>query len=549
LTVAIDEGVPFAVKGDRARIRQVAVNLVSNAVKFTADGEVVVTVSAKETDTDRPVVRVEVSDTGIGIDPDRTAELFEPFSQADRSTTRKFGGTGLGLTISKQLVDMMGGEIGAEGRLGQGSTFWFSIPLERRAGPSRENDELVPDIDLQGVRVLIVDDNPTNRRVLIGHAAGWGLRTDAAADAEQALALMTKAARGRDPYEVAVVDHQMPGMDGAELARMVKADEALKDVVLVMLSSSGETLDEADENLFVAHIRKPVRCARLHDAILRATRRQPGATRSETATRQDVVPAMPVESRPAGAGARLLVAEDNAVNQVVVARMLEKHGYSADIVPDGRKALEALARDRYAAVLMDCHMPEVDGYEATRRLRQQEGDRRHTPVIAMTASAMEGDREKCIAMGMDDYVSKPLAPGDVMAVLERWVGRPGGVEVVVDRTMLDDIGRRMGGDAGAALTNDLVSLFLRDTPVRIAAISSAVDAADPVALRGAAHALRGSTGALGAVRMAELCAALEEIGAAGSVDGAAPLAVALQKAFDVTKQTLEDRLELERGGP
>ena len=228
---------------------------------------------------------------------------------------------------------------------------------------------------------------------------------------------------------------------------------------------------------------------------------------------------------------------------MVVARMLEKHGYRPVVVPDGRQALEALARDRNAAVLMDCHMPDVDGYEATRRLRELEGERRHTPVIAMTASVMEGDRERCLVAGMDDFIGKPLEPDAVKAVLERWVASQGGdQDAAVDPALLDDLGRRMGDDAGARMIADLINLFLRDTPERIVAIRIAAEAGDAAALREAAHALRGSTAAVGAPRMADLCASLEEMGATGSVGDAPPMAAELEEAFTETKQALEDRL-------
>ena len=415
LTAEIHEDVPFAVRGDRARVRQILVNLISNAVKFTAAGEVAVEVSSTEPDGDHALIRVEVTDSGIGIDPARAKELFEPFSQADLSTTRQFGGTGLGLAISRQLVDMMDGQIGAHGRPGEGSTFWFAVPFEKRSGSSRAAD-LPSEVDLQGMRVLIVDDNPTNRRVLTSHARVWGLRADTAEDGEQALPLMTSALEDGDPYRVAIIDYHMPKLDGAQLARMIKAQEPLAETALIMLSSVGESVRET-EDLFVAHIRKPVRRAKLHEAIARVARAQP---EHDAPARTDDEPA-PGQPAPSGSPSRLLVAEDNEINQVVVARMLEKQGYGVEVVSNGERALEALGRDHYAAVLMDCHMPQVDGYEATRTLREREGSKRHTPVIAMTASAMEGDRDRCLAAGMDDYLSKPLEPHQVIAMLERWV--------------------------------------------------------------------------------------------------------------------------------
>jgi signal transduction histidine kinase/DNA-binding response OmpR family regulator len=547
LTAAIGKDVPFAVMGDRARVRQILVNLISNAIKFTAQGEVVVNVSAVERLHDRTVIRFEVTDTGIGIDATRVGELFEPFSQADRTTTRRFGGTGLGLTISKQLVDMMGGRIGATGSLGAGSTFWFSIPLATRPGKPRASDTPAPGLDLRGLRVLVVDDNQTNRTVLTGHAQGWGLRADTAADAREALDRLRAAAAAHDPYAIAVVDLQMPGMDGVELARAVKAEDPLRDIALLMLSSSGEPLPDADADLFVAHIRKPVRRARLYEALARATRARPEAG---AAVAERAAPAAPVpRTKPAraqGHGARLLVAEDNPVNQVVAARMLERHGYRIDVVPNGREAVDALARDEYAAVFMDCQMPVLDGYQATREIRRTEGEGRHMPVIAMTASVMEGDKERCLESGMDDVLSKPLEPDHLGAVLEHWVTATPDGDGVMDPAGLQDLERRIGGAEGASLIEHLVDVFLRDGPERIAEIHDAIGAGDCDALRRGAHALRGSSRTLGARRVADLCAVLEEVAVAGSVNGAAETVAALDEAWEATREALGAQLDQRR---
>jgi PAS domain S-box-containing protein len=524
LTLAIGEDVPFAVQGDKARLRQVVVNLISNAVKFTSEGEVRVAVSATPQG-----VRVEVTDTGIGIDGARIAQLFEPFSQADRSTTRRFGGTGLGLTISKQLVELMGGDIGATGTRGEGSTFWFSVPLVQRPGVSRASDRLGPVAEMKGTRILIVDDNATNREVLTAHARAWELRADTAADADGALTLMRRAVKDEDAYAIAVVDFHMPGMDGAELARAIMADDAMADTALIMVSSAGHPLGGETASLFTAQIRKPVRRSRLHEAITRALNGDGAA--------DEVADRTLAHQRPKPEGARLLVAEDNEVNQMVVARMLEKQGFRPVVVADGQKALAALEAEHFDAVLMDCHMPEMDGYEATRRLRRREGDDRHTPVIAMTASAMEGDRQMCIAAGMDDYITKPLEPDYVLSVLARWVGEANGAQAVFDPAKLDDIRTRLD----ASVVTDIARLFLADAPKRITAIRSADDAE---ALRATAHALRGGAGTVGAVRMAELSAKLEELAIAGTTDGAQPLIEELEEAFRTTKQDIENRFDL-----
>jgi two-component system sensor histidine kinase/response regulator len=548
LTVAIDHDVPFAVRGDRARVRQVLVNLISNAVKFTANGEVVVHVSVTKATDDGAVVKFEVTDTGIGIDETKLIELFEPFSQADRSTTRRYGGTGLGLTISRQLVEMMDGEIAARGELGQGSTFWFALPLERRPGPMRESDDVGSTIELEGRRVLVVDDNATNRRVVTGHAKAWGMHVEDAEDGDRALAMIKGAADAREPYTFVILDMWMPGMDGIELARVIADNPDFGSPALIMLSI--ERVTESEVAVPAAHIRKPVRQAKLRSALVAAA--------GKLGDRPSLPPAAADHTEPGPAApvaGTVLVAEDNVVNQRIVARLLEKRGYDVVLVPDGRQAVEAVTKRQYAAVLMDCHMPQMDGYEATRQIRRHEGSTRHTPVIAMTASAMEGDRDRCLAAGMDDYLSKPLEPVHVNAVLEYWIGgpdgetapepakarmaAPNGSSSVLDPGGLDDLRRRTATAQGSALIVDLVGLFLRDAPGRVEAIERALATPDAEALRQAAHALRGSSRTLGAVRMAGLCRELEEIGASGSVTGAAPLVAQLKEGLALTRRALE----------
>jgi CheY-like chemotaxis protein len=534
--VAIDDEVPYAVRGDRARVRQVLVNLVSNAVKFTAEGEVVLRVwvadQADGADGGAEVVRFEVADTGIGIDEAKAAELFQPFSQTDRSMARSSGGTGLGLAIAAQLVEMMGGEFGARGELGRGSAFWFAVPFERRPGPARESDELRSTIELAGLRALIVEGNETSRRVLAGQAQGWGLRVDDAADGDAALAMMKHATGGAEPYSFVILDMRMPGMNGIDLARTIAGDPAHRSPALIMLSSSIEHLPEAESGLLAAHLRKPVRQAKLRAALVAAAPRP-------TAPREPWEAAIVDELRPPPlVGGTVLVAEDNAVNQKVALRMVQNRGYEVEIVPDGLHALEAVTHAEYAVVLMDCHMPVMDGYEATREIRRREGSARRTPVVAMTSSVMEGDRERCLAAGMDDYLSKPLEPVHVNAVLEYWIGPPNGAKGV------EDSGHATGSEPGEipSAMAGLVGLFLQDAPTRIEAIEGALARADARGLRDAAHTLGGISRTLGAARMTELCSELEQFGAAGSVVDAAPQVAQLKEGFALTRKALERKL-------
>jgi signal transduction histidine kinase/DNA-binding response OmpR family regulator len=434
LVTLMDPEVPALVRADPGRLRQVLTNLTGNAVKFTERGEVILHVrverahagsldEAARPDGDRPVLRFEVRDTGIGIKPDARARLFQAFSQADGSTTRRYGGTGLGLTISRQLVDLMGGEIGMESVPGIGSTFWFTVPLERSL--ARAAAAASPRAELAGTSVLVVDDNETNRTILDRQLSSWGMRVVTAPDGPSALRMLRAAMLTGRPFELAVLDLQMPGIDGLELALKIRADHALARLPMVMLTSVGMHGREAafrQSGIAVA-LTKPVRQPQLLDALATALgERAPGRAQPRSqVTMVESAPPLPLT----GARQRVLVAEDNPVNQRVAVRMLERLGLGADIASDGREAVNKLSSQSYAAVLMDCQMPELDGFEATARIRAREGSGRRTPIIAMTASAMRGDRERCLASGMDDYLAKPVTIDNLRTVLRRWLSLAG----------------------------------------------------------------------------------------------------------------------------
>ncbi len=413
--------VPQFVRGDPGRLRQILTNLVGNAVKFTDHGEVVVRVLATAMADAAVALRFEVSDTGIGISPEEQRGLFHAFEQVDSSATRRHGGTGLGLAISKQLVDMMGGEIALESTLGAGSTFWFSVSLPP-ASPSPA--PIIPRWDLTGLRVLVVDDNATNRAILAGQLAPWGVLSTLAESGDEALALLRAAMTREEAFDLAILDFNMSGMDGLTLATAIADDPALRRTRLVMLTSSGShgEVDLVRHPARAAYLPKPVHEARLREMLARVMGRL-GETPSSEVVGHDGRGAP--KARPAG---RLLVAEDNPVNQLVAVRMLEKLGHRADVVANGMEAIDALTRIGYAAVLMDCQMPEMDGFEATREIRRRQPSPRHTPVIAMTAAAGQGDRERCFEAGMDDYISKPVKMEELGAVLDRWVTDDGSPE-------------------------------------------------------------------------------------------------------------------------
>jgi PAS domain S-box-containing protein len=407
----VNRTLPTQVRGDPYRVRQVLMNLMTNAVKFTQQGEVIVTVSAAADDAGRISVRGEVRDTGIGIAPDVCRTLFQPFTQADASTTRRFGGTGLGLVICKRLVNLMGGDIGVHSKPAEGSTFWFTLQvLHSDAKPQHW------EADLHGVKSLIVDDNATNRLILENYLKNWGAETESVEDGVSALAALKQARNAGEPFLLAILDMQMPNMDGIELAQRIKGDGSLHETQLVMLSSLGYPGHEARRAGIEVSLLKPVRQVLLHDAVVKVLGR--GAT-----------PA------PASAGqqgrvydhfdAKILVAEDNPVNQKVVLLMLRRLGLEADMVGDGAAAVAAVldGRKRYDLVFMDLQMPIMGGYEATRQIRAAEAETGvpRTPIVAMTASALNQDRKQCVEAGMDDFVSKPVDKAQLDSTLKRWL--------------------------------------------------------------------------------------------------------------------------------
>jgi len=403
--------------GDPGRVRQILLNLVSNAVKFTEHGEVSVLVSRVAETEEHLTFRVEVSDTGIGISDGAQRNLFRPFMQADDSTTRKYGGTGLGLAICRQLVEAMSGEIGVRSGPGEGSTFWFAITLEKQRAAASSPP---PSESMAGLRVLVVDDNATNRTILLHQLAAWRLRAGSAASGPEALTQLRDAAQAGDPFRLVVVDGQMPEMDGLSLARAISADPKLAGTKIVLLNSLSHRLS-AEERAALgleACLVKPVKQSDFFNCL------QQVLTGAPRQTSQSINP-VPLAARAPMKPMRVLVAEDNSVNQRLAVRLLQKLGYHADVAGNGLEILSALEQVPYDVVLMDCLMPELDGYDTTRRIRQQQqtaGSPFHARVIrivAMTANAMQGDREKCLACGMDDYVSKPIQLAELRAAMER----------------------------------------------------------------------------------------------------------------------------------
>jgi len=415
--------VPRWLRGDPGRLRQIFLNLGGNAVKFTQHGEIAIQVSLDEETDTHATVRFAVKDTGIGIPPNRLSRLFKSFSQADGSTTRKYGGTGLGLVISKQLAEKMGGEIGLESRQGQGSTFWFTAVFEKQ--PEHQEALRVLPADILGKRILVVDDNATNREVLSAYLGSWDCQCRTASSAKEALRMLRQAVKTGEPFHLVILDHMMPEMDGEDLGRAIKKAPALKETVLVMLTSWGRRGDAArvKEIGFSAYLTKPVKHSQLFDCLVTVLGEEPEGAK------EDEKP--PLVTRYSLAEAkhrmRILLVEDNVVNQKLATRLLEKMGYRSDAVGNGKEAVKALEMVPYDVVLMDVQMPEMDGYEATRLIRDPQSKVRNhdVPIIAMTANAMKGDRERCIKAGMDDYISKPIQPETFFEVIKAFLPESG----------------------------------------------------------------------------------------------------------------------------
>jgi len=534
LTAWIDDALPGLLQGDGGRLRQVLTNLLSNSVKFTPSGEVAVRVSAETVDDEHALLHVEVSDTGIGIDPDELTRLFEPFTQADTSTTRRFGGTGLGLAISVRLVEMMGGELTADSRRGHGSTFRFSARLGLTSGAraSRRSRVALPD----DLRVLVVDDNTTNRAIVAGYLAARVTACDQAENGATALSMLEAAARDDRGYQVVVLDNQMPEMSGVDVARTIRASPLLRSCRVVMLTSTGDRWGSSGGPDVDHCLTKPVRRAQLLEAVADVLARKPARGDDRPPQPPDAVDAQAAERAPDAPGApilgRVLVVDDNPVNRLVVEAMLRKRGLAVDLAEDGGEALILLA-PAHLAVFMDCQMPNVDGYQATAAIRAAEGPGVHVPIIAMTARAMDGDRERCLRAGMDDYLSKPLRSEDLDAVLERWVRVTPTDDSADAGPLLDEARVRSFNVDYRSMADELWTVFYRVTPPLIGELRDAVERGDDVESRRLAHKLKGSSETVGATRMATLSNTLEE----GGPDGLAVVGE-LESAYAGTRDEL-----------
>lgn len=524
----IDEDVPAGIVGDGARLRQVLLNLVSNAVKFTEEGEVIVHVDAEPTGASSYRLEFAVRDTGVGIPEDRMDRLFASFSQVDASTTRRYGGTGLGLAISKRLVELMGGTMWVESEEGKGSTFHINLPVEAAEVPTRVAvQSALP--QLAGKRILVVDDNATNREIVARHTRSWGMEAVAIASPSEALARIEEG----EKFDVAVLDLVMPEMDGLALAREIRRHRDERELPLVLLTSLGRLPQVQSSGEFAVQLAKPVKASQLYNALVKAL--------AEHVPQPEAGEPVPEAGKPATSSLRILLAEDNALNQQVALRLLGQLGYAADVAPNGLEALQALERQPYDVVLMDVQMPELDGLEASRRICERWPAETRPRIIAMTANAMPEDRAACFAAGMDDYVAKPIRPNELGEALSR--ARPlsdtrtasaEGAGASLDASAIESL-RELGGKEFLA---ELIDTFLSDAPALVATLRTTSEQGDTEGLRRAAHTLKSNGQTFGAGRFSELCRELEQRARSDELDGTAELVDRIEREYAALEKTL-----------
>ena len=557
----IANDIPVAICGDPNRLRQVMANLLGNALKFTDQGRILAKVRIASEDNQSVMLRFEVHDTGIGISRDARSRLFEAFSQADDSTTRKYGGTGLGLAISKQLVELMGGAIGVENARPQGSVFWFTVAFDkRRVDPDAAGDY---QHTIDGMRVLLVDRHESSRIGLERHLALWQVACDSVDNADDALERLHQAARAGRPYDAAILDMDLLHTSGLLLAAEIKAHAATRATRLVLLSPEKLAADPVQrrEAGVAYQLVKPARAADLFACL--ATR-----PRGQVAPAPRFVPPRSLHQDGGRARARrVLLAEDNPVNVEVAKAMLESLGLQVDCAPNGLEALQAVRAGQYDVVLMDCQMPVMDGFAATAAIRREEreaGRGRVLPVIAITANALQGDRESCLAAGMDDYLSKPFTQQELEAVIGRWMALPLAagahhedepprlppetVEVIqreaINRAALDKI-RALSRERGDALVQRVIEAYVDDTPQQLRTLRDAIDAMDAGDVRRIAHSLKSASANVGADALAALCKAMEHLGRADTTEGADAILLDMEQEFRAVCHSLNALLEKE----
>jgi signal transduction histidine kinase/CheY-like chemotaxis protein/HPt (histidine-containing phosphotransfer) domain-containing protein len=522
--------------GDGGRLRQVIINLIGNAIKFTQTGEVILSVNTEAQTDESVVLSFEIRDTGLGIEPEALTHIFDAFSQADGSMTRRFGGTGLGLTISRQLVELMDGNITVTSEVGKGSCFRFTARFKRCQGHHKSR----PAKSLQGLRVLIVDDNDTNREILQQQISGWGMEQESAADAYSALAKIHAAEKRNESFDLILTDMMMPGMDGLDLAKAIRAQSTLNKIHIILLSSAADLVSPVDmeaSNISYA-LRKPTRQSRLFDVIT-SNNLESQTSNTEKPQKKSVLKKFENNL--------ILVAEDNPVNQEVARRMLALLGCEADIVNNGREAVEATEKSDYDLILMDIQMPEMDGYQASQAIRERTTNDKamppqllKLPIIALTANAVRGDREKCLGAGMDDYLSKPYTLNQLEQVLSTWLPmklstkksnpnfedlppqispqehlQPNESSSALDTVVLETI--RSMDDNGSSFLRLLADKFKESAVIQLEEMQAALPGKSGETIRKAAHSLKSSSANIGALELSAYCKQMEELGRSGNL--------------------------------
>lgn len=574
LTCFIEHDVPRVVDGDSGRLRQILVNLVGNSIKFTNQGEVGLKVGVIDTDERGIFLRFDVRDSGIGIATEMLPVIFNPFSQADGSTTRQYGGTGLGLTIARQLIGMMGGDIHVESEVGVGSNFWFTVHLdvvEPQAG-------FLHSLSLQGLKVLVVDDNESSRLILLHHLSSWGMACTEAENGIRALEIIQIANARSEPFKLGIFDMTMPCLDGIQLARVIKSKTA-GNMAAIMLTPAGLSLEEASikENGISCHLPKPVRPSKLYKSILALF----DESHDRSTVPLEIDPMARKEVKDAVFGGKVLLVEDNPVNQEVSRELMVCLGLVVDCANNGKEAVKAFGKGRYDLVFMDCQMPEMDGFEATRTIRMLEADRGRSsmriPIIALTAHAMQGDREQCLNAGMDDYLAKPFNKLQIREVLERWVAggakepsisempdrpaptvakkSPGTLtsaaekkeilesspSTVLDRKIIDEI-RAIDSKKGTGLLARTFRIYLKRLPKQMESLRRAIDASDNKTINAVAHGMKSSSAQVGAVRLASFFEEMEMMGRRENTANVGKVLEAAEKECEMVETALRKEL-------
>jgi len=561
LGVLIPEETEIFLRGDPNRLRQVLTNLIGNAVKFTKEGEVVVRASTERRDDAHVTLHVSISDTGPGISEQDRAKLFKPFSQIDGSTTRRYGGTGLGLMISRELIALMGGVMDCESEQGKGSTFFFSMDLEMT--PEIEHEVAALNVPrLQGLRVLIIDDNATNREILERQTAAWKMHHTSASGGAEGLEKLTRARQEGEPFELVLLDMSMPDMDGLEVVKRIKDDPANVDVPIIMLTSAGiyGEAAQAKERGASGYLTKPVRQSDLYNLLLKVAE-------SVVDTNVPLPDSCDSAGKGPQVGPRILVVEDNATNREVAGAMLETFGCAVTLAVNGREGAETVARsgEEYDLIFMDCQMPVMDGYQATAAIREMERAgtlKKRIPIVALTAHALEEDRDRCIAAGMDDYLSKPFLLNQIREVLERWChkgsdmpseagvneekgspddGSPGeegrNNPSPIDRRVLSAL-EELQVEGEPSIVKRIVDAYLEESAPIISRLKKALLQDDRENVRWSAHSLKSSSANVGAIRLSEMSRELE-VNCSDTVhDDAARLVTAIESEFLRVKESL-----------